>query len=110
MKVVIDRKVFDVLNDFYTISCREHVTLSFEECIAKINRLEHAMQNFSEYAEILHKVPYRKDWQELGFSEFFVENFHFAYRVYILPDGEKVLRYHDAVHSYLNYNPEDKSY
>ena len=108
IKVVIDKKVFTVLNEFYTISCREHVTLGFEECIAKINRLERAMRDFSEYAEIIHKVPYRKDWQAHGYSEFIAEEFHFAYKVYILPNGEKVLRYHDAVHSYLNYNPEDK--
>ena len=108
MHVVIDPKVFEILDEFYTISCKKHVTLSFEECISKINRLEHAMKEFSQYAEILHKEPYRKDWRDLGYSEFVSEDFHFAYRIYILPNGEKVLRYHDAVHSYLNYNPEEK--
>lgn len=108
MLVVIDQKVFDVLNDFYTVSCRKHVTLGYEECMAKIDRLENAMQRFSQYAEIFHKEPYRTDWCELGYSEYVAEDFHFAYRIYKLPNGGKVLRYHDAVHSLLNYNPEDK--
>lgn len=108
MIVVIDQKVFDILNEFYTVSCRIHATLGIEECLAKIDRLEKAMRRFADYAEIFHKEPYRNDWRDLGYSEFTSEDFHFAYRVYILPNGEKVLRYHDAVHSYLNYNPEDK--
>ena len=108
MQIVIDQKVFDVLNEFYTISCKEHITLSLEECISKINRLECAMREFSQFAEILHKEPYRNDWRDLGYSEFVSENFHFAYRVYILPNGEKILRYHDAVHSLLHYKAEDK--
>ena len=66
------------------------------------------MLQFANYAEILHKEPYREDWRSKGYYEFVAEDFHFAYRVYRLPNGEKVLRYHDAVHSLLNYNPEDK--
>ena len=106
MRVVIDRKVYDVLKEFYTISCRIHLSLEYSTCIAKMKRLERAMFEFANYAEILHKEPYRNDWRELGYYEFVAEDFHFAYRVYVLPNGEKVLRYHDAVHSVLNYNPK----
>ena len=35
MKVVIDQKVFDVLREFYTISCRIHFSLDYSTCIAK---------------------------------------------------------------------------
>ena len=108
MKVVIDSKVFAVLDDFYDKSMKAHTTLSLSECLNKMDRLEAAMLDFADYAEIFHTEPYRKDWQEAGFYEFQTEDFHFAYKVYVLPDGEKVLRYHDAVHSLLNYNPEDK--
>ena len=73
-------------------------------CRAKIDRLEHSMLQFAEYAEVFHKEPYRQDWHKAGYYEYITEDFHFAYRVYVLPNGEKVLRYHDAVHSYLNYN------
>lgn len=107
MKVVVDSCVFETLDKFYDISRRIHPTLDLSTCIAKINRLETALKRFAVYAEYLHKTPYRKDWQQAGYYEFVVERFHFAYRVYVLPDGEKVLRYHDVVYDLLNYNEED---
>ena len=104
MKVVIDSQVYNVLDEFYEKSREAHVTLGLSECLAKIDRLEHSMLQFAEYAEVFHKEPYRQDWHKAGYYEYITEDFHFAYRVYVLPNGEKVLRYHDAVHSYLNYN------
>ena len=104
MKVVIDSQVYNVLDEFYEKSREAHVTLGLSECLAKIDRLEHSMLQFAEYAEVFHKEPYRQDWCKAGYYEYITEDFHFAYRVYVLPNGEKVLRYHDAVHSYLNYN------
>ena len=29
------------------------------------------------------------------------KDFHFAYRIYMLEDGERIVRVHDAVHSLL---------
>ena len=104
MTVVIDPQVYDVLDEFYEKSREAHVTLGLSECLAKIDRLEHSMLQFAEYAEVFHKEPYREDWRKAGYYEYITEDFHFAYRVYVLPNGEKVLRYHDAVHSFLNYN------
>ena len=63
MRVVIDQKVYDVLKDFYTISCRINLSLEYSTCIAKMKRLERAMFEFANYAEILHKEPYRNDWR-----------------------------------------------
>lgn len=104
MKVVIDPQVYNVLDEFYEASREVHITLGLSECLAKIDRLELSMRQFAEYAEIFHKEPYRQDWRDAGYYEYITEDFHFAYRVYVLPNGEKVLRYHDAVHSLLNYN------
>lgn len=103
MKVVINPEVFDILDDFYRISRDRHITLSLETCLAKIDRLETAIMDFAKYAEILHSEPYRDDWKKKGYNEFIAEDFHFAYKIYVLPDGEKVLRIHDAVHSLLNH-------
>lgn len=109
MRVVIDPQVYNVLDEFYKVSREAHITLGLSECLAKIERLELSMRQFAEYAEIFHKVPYRQDWRDAGYYEYITEDFHFAYRVYVLPNGEKVLIYHDAVHSFLNYNPEEKT-
>lgn len=104
MRVVIDPQVYNVLDEFYKASREAHITLGLSECLAKIERLEFSMRQFAEYAEIFHKEPYRQDWRDAGYYEYITEDFHFAYRVYVLPNGEKVLIYHDAVHSFLNYN------
>ena len=104
MRVVIDPQVYNVLDEFYKASREAHITLGLSECLAKIERLELSMRQFAEYAEIFHKEPYRQDWRDAGYYEYITEDFHFAYRVYVLPNGEKVLIYHDAVHSFLNYN------
>ena len=103
MIVVIDKKVYDMLEAFYEQSRRLHCTLTEETCRAKIDRLEAAMYNFQRYAHVFCKEPVRKDWKAKGYYEMETEDFHFAYRVYGLPNGEEVLRYHDAVHSLLNH-------
>ena len=108
MKVYIDKQVYQVLDAFYDASMKKHITLDLPTVLAKIDRLEQAMYNFAPYAGKITNLPYRKDWQAKGYSELYVEQFHFAYKLYSLPTGETVLYYHDAVHDTLNYNPNDK--
>lgn len=108
MIVYIDNKVYDVLDKFYEASMLHHITLDYQTVKSKIDRLEQAMYDFSKYAEVFHHTPYKRDWQNAGYFEYYTEGFHFAYKVYCLPSGEKVLYYHDATHDTLNYNPEDR--
>ena len=97
-----------MFDDFYDASMKKHLTLDLATVLAKIDRLEQAMYDFADKAEKVRTRPYRKDWQEAGYKELYTEGFHFAYKIYSLPDSEKVLYYHDAVHDSLNYNPEEK--
>ena len=92
------------MRDFYIASIRLHETLDEDTCLRKIDRLEQSMRHFARYAEIFHKKPYRQDWDDAGWYDYCTEDFHFAYTVNVLPDGRKVLVYHDAVHSLLNHN------
>ena len=108
MIVYISDMVYKVLDEFYDASMKKYVTLDYNTVVAKIDRLEKAMYEFSSIAQKMHAKPYRKDWQIAGYREFYTEGFHFAYEIYTLPDGEKVLYYRDAVHDTLNVNPEDK--
>ena len=107
MRIYIDNRVYDELDRFYTISMQIHASLDYDTVVAKIDRLEKALTEFADYAEIFHKHPYRHDWDQLGYYEYSVEKFHFAYKVYQLPSGEKILYYHDVVHDTLNYNPNE---
>ena len=104
----IDNLVYKVLDEFYTASMKKYITLDYPTVMAKIDRLEASMYDFANKVESVHVVPYRRDWREAGYNELYVEGFHFAYKVYMLPDGEKVLYYHDAVHDTLNVNPEER--
>lgn len=106
--VHIDNWVYQVLDEFYDASMKKYITLDYPTVKAKIDRLEAAMYNFADKAESVHTEPYRRDWTAAGYKELYAEGFHFAYKIYMLPNGEKVLYYHDAVHDKLNYNPEEK--
>ena len=108
MKVYIDKLVYQVLDEFYDASMKKHITLDYPTVIAKIDRLEKAMYDFADKAGTIHTEPYRRDWKDAGYLELYAEGFHFAYKVYALPNGERILYYHDAVHDKLNYNPEEK--
>ena len=108
MIVYIDDRVYDVLDEFYDASMRKHPSLDYQTVVAKIDRLEKALYDFADYAEMFNGEPYKREWREKGYKQYNVEDFNFAYRVYLMPDGEKLLYYHDAVHDFLNYNPEDK--
>ncbi len=104
MKVYIDNHVIDVMWSFYEKSIQLHPALDYMTVINKIDRLEKAMLEFSAFADAFHKEPYLSRWRDAGYLEFVCEDFHFAYKIYHLPSGERVLRFHDAVHSLLNHN------
>ena len=108
MNVYIDKLVYQVLDDFYDASMKKYITLDYPTVAAKIDRLEKAMYGFADKAGKVHTEPYRRDWKEAGYLEFYTEGFHFAYKIYALPNGERILYYHDAVHDKLNINPEEK--
>lgn len=108
MRVHIDNHVYQVLEEFYNASMKKHITLDYPTVIGKIDRLEKAMYDFASVADKVQHKPYRKDWQAAGYRELYVEQFHFAYKIYSLPSGEPVVYYHDVVHDTLNYNPDDK--
>lgn len=107
MRVYIDNRVYEVMQDFYDQSMDIHPSLDYETVVQKTIRLEKAMYNFAKHAFIFRKEPYRNDWREKGYYEFEHEDFLFAYRVYRSESGEMVVRYFDACHHLLNHNPED---
>ncbi len=69
--------------------------------INKMNRLYDAMEALGDYARIYSKARLKKEWIEKEYREFICEDFHFAYQIYTLPDGEEIVRIHDACHSLI---------
>ena len=69
--------------------------------IKKIDRLYDAMESLGTYAEIYPIARLNAEWISKGYQEFICEDFHFAYKIYTMDDGEKIIWIHDAVHSLL---------
>lgn len=63
MKIYIDKLVYQVLDEFYDASMKNHITLDYPTVVAKIDRLEQAMYDFADKAEKVHTEPYRRDWK-----------------------------------------------
>ena len=68
----------------------------------KIQRLYEALEAL-DYAYIYPLARLKSDWIKKGYREYICEDFHFAYQIYILDDGERIVRIHDAVHSLLYF-------
>ncbi|MBQ8958026.1 MAG: hypothetical protein IJ057_05935 [Bacteroidales bacterium] len=101
MKVFIDKKVHLQIESFYEAAMAHHIALDEAVVIKKIDRLYDAMESLGTYAEIYPTAHLNNDWIPKGYQEFICEDFHFAYKIYTLEDGERIVRIHDAVHSLL---------
>ena len=99
MEVYIDEEVHKKLISFYQAALKNHETLDEATVVKKINRLYDALDSLGITAEIFPVARLKEDWISKGYREFLCEDFHFAYQIYDLDDGEKVVRVHDVIHS-----------
>lgn len=108
MRVIIEKKVHFVIEDFYRHSLMNHITLTESSVRRKKKRLYEALASLGDYAFLYPKSRYKQDWITNNYRDFICEDFHFAYTIEVLYSGEEVVAIHDACHSFLFYNPEDK--
>lgn len=101
MRVFIDNEVHEQIEAFYENALKRHITLDEAIVVRKINRLYDALESLGTFASIYPLARLKTKWIEEGYREFICEDFHFAYQIYALDDGEEVVRVHDAVHSLL---------
>ena len=101
MEVYIDKEVHEELVFFYQAALKKHETLDEATVVNKVNRLYDALDTLSETAGIFPRARLNEDWILKGYREFLCEDFHFAFQIYTLDDGESIVRVHDAVHSLL---------
>lgn len=107
MRVIIENRVHDAIQSFYEISLLKHIALDEETVRKKKARLYDALEALGKYAYIYPKSSYLQEWVKKDYREFLCEDFHFAYTIEVLYDGEVVAAVHDARHSFLMHNPED---
>lgn len=103
MRVQINHLVQDKIEEFYSISMALHPSLSLESVIAKKDRLYSALRSLSIYASIYPLARVIPAWIEAGYREMICEDFHFAFDIVDLDNGETIVYVYDAVHSLLNH-------
>ena len=103
MKVYIEQTVHNQVEQFYEEALLKHSALDELTIIKKIQRLYDALEALGDYAYIYPLARLKDDWIKKGYREYICEDFHFAYQIYIMDDGERIVRIHDAVHSLLYF-------
>jgi len=103
MRVQIDNLVHDRIEEFYSISMELHPSLSLEAVLAKKDRLYSAIRDLSIYASIYPLARVNAAWIAAGYREMICEDFHFAFDLVDLDNGETIVYVFDAVHSLLNH-------
>lgn len=103
MKVYIEKTVHNQIEQFYEEALLKHEALDKRTVIKKIQRLYDSLEALGDYAYIYPLARLKADWIEMGYREYVCEDFHFAYQIYTLDDGERIIRVHAAVHSLLYF-------
>ena len=103
LKVRIEDEVFEDLQDFYDYNLKKHPTLDEATVLNKEQRLISALNHLSTYAHTDHKVVKHLPWVRKGYKDYYVEGFHFGYKIETLPTGERVVVVYEACHELLFY-------
>lgn len=103
MKVIIDKKVHQSIENFYKAAMRNHPSLSSQTFEDKKNRLYDAIEDLRFNHRIYPKARLKQEWIDAGWQECICEDFHFAYESGYDQSGEEVVYVYDAVHSLLYY-------
>lgn len=101
MKVYIEFKVHQCIDEFYDYALKHHVALDDVTVVHKIERLYAAIDALGSYPYIYPLARLKQEWIDQEYREFICEDFHFAYQIYTLPDNTMIVRIHDACHSLL---------
>lgn len=101
MRVLVRDKVYDEVERFYVAAMENHPTLDLQTVLNKEERLFRALQRLGETYFLYGEPRYIQEWKDAGYSDFIVEDFHFAFHVSVLPSGELIVAVEDARHSLM---------
>ena len=101
MRVIIHENVYQTVEDFYMAAMEKHPTLDIQTVLNKEQRLYNALQTLGRTYYLYNEARYILDWKRMGYLDFIYEDFHFAFRIAVLPSGEMVISVEDARHSLL---------
>ena len=101
LEVRIDDGVYLDLTEFYKFSLEKHPTLDEATVLKKEQRLIRALKDLCKYAltdsrEVRHLL-----WIQKGYKDYYVDGFHFGYKIETLLSGERVVVDYEALHELL---------
>ena len=103
LEVRIEDEVFEDLENFYEYNLEKHPTLDEATVLNKEQRLIKALYQLGTYALTNHTMTKHIPWIRKGYKDYYVEGFHFGYRIETLPSGERVVVVYEACHELLFY-------
>ena len=103
LKVRIEDEVFEDIKDFYEYSLKKHPTLDEATVLNKEERLIEALKHLGTYALTDQTIVRHIPWIRKGYKDYYVEGFHFGYRIEVLPSGENVVIVYEALHELMFY-------
>lgn len=85
MRVVIKGRVFRTIRSFYLVAIEKHPTLDMATVLKKEKRLYDSLQSLGDTYFLYNTPRYIKEWQGKGYLDFICEDFHFAFKLSVLP-------------------------
>ena len=101
LEVRIEDEVFENIKDFYEFSLQKHPTLDEATVLNKEQRLIGALKHLGTYALTDHTIVRHIPWIRKGYKDYYVEGFHFGYKIEILPSGEYGVVVYEALHELM---------
>ena len=102
MRVIIDDRVHDVIENFYKVSLRLHPTLGEVTVENKKDRLYAALGTLQEFPFRNAEARHKHEWKRRRYLVLIWEDFLFGYKVYRDPvTKEQYVYVHDVVYSSL---------
>ena len=101
LEVRIDDGVYLDLTEFYKFSLKQHPALDEITVLNKEQRLIRALKDLGKYALTDHREVRHLPWARKGYKDYYVDGFHFGYKIETLPSGEKVVVVYEALHELL---------
>lgn len=104
MKVILSNEAKYAINSFYQKALELHETLDETTVKNKIKRLYAGIRELKTFYSLYPKARYKEEWIQQGYRDFTIEDFHIAYRLVKLENGETVVYVADACHSLLYHS------
>ena len=101
LEVRIEDEVYVDLTEFYKHNLERHPALDEVTVLKKEQRLIKALNDLGTIALTNHTQTKHIPWIRKGYKDYYVEGFHFGYKIETLPTGERVVVVYEACHELL---------